>query len=193
MLSNSGLDGLRKLHESYPDLVIMSKELPMIDEEDACLRIRQASYSPIIVLGNEEESAETLELGADAYLMKPPGLIELVARVNSLLRRKPRYYPENETSTLEIENNEAEKGNGAKLTETEFRLASCLVCNKGRLLEYSQLISEVWGGKEVSRGTLHFHMRRLQQKLQVLFPYQVNIHNFRGVGYCLSRDSSAPE
>ena len=186
-------DGLRKLYQAYPDLIILARELPMVNGEDPCLRVRQACYLPIIVIGNDDAASEILELGADAYLMKPPGLHELVARVNSLLRRKTRYHPEDESSRLEIENARSEEGNGAKLTATEFRLASCLVCNRGRLLEYSQLISEVWGAKEVSLDTLHFHMRRLQQKLEAFFPYQVNIHNFRGVGYCLSGDSSAPD
>jgi DNA-binding response OmpR family regulator len=186
-------DGLRKLYQAYPDLIILARESPMVNGEDPCLRVRQACYVPIIVLGNGDDTSEMLELGADAYLMKPPGLNELVARVNSLLRRKTRYYPEGESFRLEIENDQSEKRNGSKLTATEFRLASCLVCNKGKLLGYPQLISEVWGGKEVSHGTLHFHMRRLQQKLQAFLPYQVNIQNFRGVGYCLSGDSSAPE
>jgi len=186
-------DGLRKLYQAYPDLIILARESSMVNGEDPCLRVRQACYLPIIVLGNDDVASEILELGADAYLMKPPGLHELVARVNSLLRRKTRYHPEDESSRLEIENDRSGGGNGSKLTATEFRLASCLVCNKGKLLEYSRLISEVWGGKEVSLDTLHFHMRCLQQKLQAFLPYRVNIHNFRGVGYCLSGDSGAPE
>lgn len=65
----------------------MARELPMLGREDPCLRIRQASYLPIIVLGSEEYEAETLEIVADVYMAKPPSLIELVARVKALLRR----------------------------------------------------------------------------------------------------------
>lgn len=86
-------DGLKKLYEGCPDLVIVARELPMLDGEDPCLRIRQTSYLPILVLGNNEETTEVLELGADAYMTKPPSLTELVARVRSLLRRKPRHNP----------------------------------------------------------------------------------------------------
>ena len=87
------LEGLKNAHESYPDLAIMANELPLVNGEEPVLYLRQTSYLPILVLGNDEEMAETLELGADAYMTKPPSLVELVARVRSLLRRKPRHGP----------------------------------------------------------------------------------------------------
>ena len=181
-MATDALDGLKKLYEVHPDLAIVSKELPMVNEEDPCLRLRQASYLPIIVLGNQEEAAEVLELGVDAYMMKPPSLIELVARVNSLLRRKPRVGPPGGNPAPEVKNYLIEEGvdlNG--LTPTEFRLASCLALKKGRLVDYPHIISEVWGGREVSRDTLHFHMRRLQRQLA-----NVGIFMLRGEGYIFS-------
>jgi len=156
----------------------------MVNGEDPCLRIRQASYLPIIVLGSDEQAAEMLELGADAYMTKPPSLSELVARVRALLRRKPRNDPPRDNLKLEIENTLTKGGNGSNgLTPTEFRLASCLILNKDRLLGYPRLISEVWGGKEVSLDTLHFYMRRLRQKLG-----NGGISMVRGVGYCYKGD-----
>jgi two-component system KDP operon response regulator KdpE len=65
----------------------------MLNGEDACLRIRQACYLPILVLGDEEEAVETLELGVDAYLTKPLSVSELVARVHALLRRRMGPLP----------------------------------------------------------------------------------------------------
>jgi len=184
------LNGLKKLYEAYPDLIIVARELPMIDGEDLCLRIREAAYLPIIVLGSQEEAAEVLELGADAYMKKPPSLSELVARVHALLRRKPRPDPMEENIRSEIGSMLPKGGNGLDgLTPTEFRLASCLMLNKGRLLGYPRLISEVWGGKEISLDTLHFYVRRLCRKLA-----NINIFGLRGVGYCFSGDGSrAPQ
>lgn len=178
------LDGLKKLYETYPDLIIVARELPRVNGEDAYLRIRQASYLPIIVIGNREEAAEMLELGADAYVAKPPVLGELVARVRALLRRKPRQEPPGGNIISPTRNHPPDDGNGSNgLTPTEFRLASCFLHNKGQLLSYDELISGVWGGKEVRLDTLHFYMRRLRQKLA-----DGGISMFRGVGYCLSGD-----
>lgn len=85
------VDGLKKIYEMNPDVIIASTDLPSVNREDACLRLRQASYLPIIILGSHEELAEMLELGADAYIVKPPNRREVVARVGSVLRRKGRH------------------------------------------------------------------------------------------------------
>jgi len=86
-------EGLKKVYESSADLAIMAKELPLVNGEEPVLYFRQAFYLPILVLGDDEETTETLELGADAYITRPPSLNELVARVRALLRRKPRHGP----------------------------------------------------------------------------------------------------
>lgn len=180
------LEGLKSLYQVYPDLIIVASELPRVNGGDAYVRIRQASYIPIVVLGSQEEAAEILELGADAFMAKPPSLSELVARVRRLLQRKPGFGQMGDNSDIDRDSDPPERGNGlGYLSATEYRLASCLVLNKGSFLEYTRLIEEVWGGKHVSRDTLHFYVRRLRQKLQAYFPYPVNISNFRGMGYCL--------
>lgn len=89
------VDGLKELHEARPDLIIMSKELPIMqgNHGEIYLIMREQSYVPIIVMGCEDNKVEILELGADAYVTKPPSLDVLVARVRSLLRRKMRKRP----------------------------------------------------------------------------------------------------
>jgi DNA-binding response OmpR family regulator len=173
-------DGLKKLYESYPDLIIVARELPMVDGEDACLRMRQASYLPMIILGSQEEAAEMLELGADAYMTKPLSSSELVARVHALLRRKPRFGPPSNDIRLEIEKHLPRDGGGSNgLSITEYRLASCLIFNKGRFMGYNRLITEVWGGRGASLDNLHFYIRRLRSKLA-----HGSIFGVRGLGYC---------
>ena len=186
LLAADTLEGIKNLYQDYPDLIIAARELSVVNGEESFIRIRQASYLPIVVIGNQEEAAETLELGADAFMTKPPNLKELIARVRRLLQRKPdfgwredNYGPNNNIS------NDANENRLNYLSATEFRLASCLILNKGKLLDYNQLIGEVWGGKEGSRDTLHSYVRRLREKIQAYFPYKINIFNYRGVGYCL--------
>ncbi len=174
--------GLSKLYETHPDLVIAA-----VDGGKPCLYVRQITYTPVIVLGGEERAAEMLEVGADAYMTTPPDLGELVARVRSLLRRKPTDGVEHHSSELQgIKSSPPEEGKGSNtLTATEFRLASCLLFNRGRLLDHQRLLNEVWGGKQVTLDTLHFYIRRLRAKLANL-----NIFGIRGVGYCLPGDNS---
>lgn len=91
--ARDGVDGLKKLQKASPDLVIMERELSLVNSEDPCSRIRQASYIPIIAVGNEQDVPEVLEFGADAYIAKPPNLRELTARVRAMLWRKNRDEP----------------------------------------------------------------------------------------------------
>ena len=80
-------EGLNRLRESRPDLIIMDDGLQAKADEDAVRRIRRGSYLPILVLGRHQETVEALERGADAFLPRPPNLGELKARVRVLLRR----------------------------------------------------------------------------------------------------------
>ena len=155
-IAADALEGIKKLYESYPDLIIASRELPKVKGEDAYQRIRQASYLPLIVIGIKEESAEVLEFGADAYITRETDLRELVARVRSILRRKmglrqskggrnsgdgDRESPADDPAD-EPTDDPVNEGNGDGsnyLSATEFRLASCLVINKGKLLDYQRL------------------------------------------------------
>jgi two-component system response regulator ArlR len=157
------------------------------------MHIREVSYLPIIVLGNQEEAAESLELGADVFMTKPPSLRELVARVRSLLQRKSRFEGKKKPPGTSITNNSLnesapvqDKSDGLKyFTSTEFRLAKYLINNEGNFIDYSRIIRDVWDGNKVSIDTIHFYVRRLRKKLQALFPYQVDIINYRGIGYRL--------
>ncbi len=188
-----GYQGLRSLYESCPDLVIMAQHLSALNAKELCARLRQVSYLPIIVLGNGEkkgtEGSEMLELGADAYMSTPPDLTELIARVGSLLRRRRGLVtdsPEGDSGTV-LEPPTFRGNSHGDLTSTEFRLLSCLMLNEGRLVSHSQLVSEVWGGKPVSKDCLKFYVRRLRQKPGQACTSPSYILNQRGMGYRFCR------
>ena len=165
--------GLKKLHEALPWLVIMDEELTPVNNQELCSRIRQVTEVPIIALGKEEERARMLVLGADAYLATPVCAGVLIARVHSLLRSyKGLMFWNDESFPVWL---------FASLTSTESRVLSCLVLNKGRVVSYPQLVTKVWEGKAISLDTVHFYVRRLQQKIA-----NGAISQLRGVGYRLS-------
>jgi DNA-binding response OmpR family regulator len=183
------LDGLKKLYETHPNVIIVSAGLTLLNGESPYWLVRQASYVPILVLGASEEAAEMLEHGADAYMIKPLNINELVARVNSLLRRRPKVDTPGDDFGPVMENYLTSRENSSNgLSPTEFRLASCLVLNRGRLLDYSRLTNEVWGGRAVSRNTIHFYIRRLRRKLT-----NIIILGLRGIGYYLPESNRGNE
>ena len=149
-------------------------------------------------------------------MTKPPSLRELVARVRNLLERKSKFdndrtnKPPGANSTYnsvynflnESFNNSPSEDNrtqhnpdeqdgtdGLKyFTSTEFRLAKYLINNEGNFIDYSRIIRDVWDGNKVSTDTIHFYVRRLRKKIQALFPYNVDIIDYRGLGYRLEEE-----
>ena len=102
--AEGALEGLDKLYQIYPDLIILDSDLGMVDGEDTYARIQQTTHLPLIVIGVQEEAVEVLELGADAFMVKPPSLTELVARVRRLLQQKSRVGTRGDKSEPKIEN-----------------------------------------------------------------------------------------
>ena len=185
--------GLIRVYQSIPDIVIMAEELPPVNGEELLSQIRQICDIPIIVLGTREgelAGARMLELGADVYMPKPLSLGELVARVYSLIRRLARSQAKI-TSThrtglgtksdpwgsISIE------GEHVDLTPTESRLLSYLRLSGGKVVPSSHLMTEVWGDKPVSSDVLKVYIRRLRQKLGDDSTSPVYILNERGIGY----------
>ncbi len=139
-------DGLEKIWETRPDLVIASTDLPPVNGENACLRLRQASYLPLIAIGSRDEVVEMLELGADACIIRPPSNREVVARVHLLLNRKRNDHTRG-GGRMGIKNYVRARDDPDGLSPTEYRLSSYFLFNEGKLLDYPRLITEVWGGK----------------------------------------------
>ena len=113
--ARSGVEGLKKLNRASPDLVIMQRELLPVKRQDPLSHIRQASYVPIITVGSDQDPTDMLEFGADVYMLTPPNLRELTARVRALLRRK--HLEEPPLGNLKVGNGETLDGTNQALSQ----------------------------------------------------------------------------
>jgi len=193
--ARDGIDGLKRVKATPPDLVVLDLMLPGLDGLDICKALRAApatSALPILMLtakGEESDKVIGLELGADDYLTKPFSPKELVARVKSLLRRKARQEPAVPVYTykelkLDQERHEVTfKGKDVQLTAKEFALLQQLLENPGRVLTRQTLLDRVWGYQsDVTTRTVDVHIRRLREKIPMLADMIVTV---KSLGYKL--------
>lgn len=196
----SGFDSSEKFWEAMkrqvPELVLLDIMLPGEDGLSVLRRIRSGgSRLPVIMLtarSTEYDRVEGLDAGADDYISKPFGIMELVARIRAVLRRS-EYTPSfTEFQYRELlifwEKHEVYlEGSPVSLTNKEFELLRLLVENRGIVLTREKLLEKIWGlGTERENRTLDVHIRTLRAKLGSAGPY---IQTVRGVGYKFTGDS----
>lgn len=176
------------------DLIILDVMMPVVDGVEACMRIREFSNVPIIMLTARGEDADKLvgfESGADDYVTKPFNIMELKARVRALLRRAAgTQRTEGKTISagdivLNTEERTAEKaGRSVELTAKEYDLIELLMRNPRRVYSRENLMNVVWG---YSYGgdyrTVDVHIRRLREKLETDSAQPEYILTKWGVGY----------
>lgn len=166
--------GLKKLKRDSPDLVILDIMLPEMDGFEVCRAIRQTSNIPIIMLtarGEITDKVVGLELGADDYLAKPFEPRELVARIQSVLRRA-HQLSDNQTLTFERLAIDLDKrialldGDPVDLTTNEFTALTLLARNAGKVLNRDQILQELRGMDcDAFNRSVDIAVSRLRQKL----------------------------
>lgn len=190
-------DALKSMADIVPDLAIFDIMLPGIDGISAVRLIRQDERlhkMPIILLtakSGELDKVAGLDAGADDYLAKPFGVLELSARIRSLLRRSHETKQERAQTitaaeiTLNVSTREVTRGGKViEFTLKEFELLRLLMENKGRVLTRDELLDEIWGYDFVGETrTLDMHIRSLRQKLNDDAENPIYIKTIRGVGY----------
>ena len=167
-------DGLKKLNQKSPDLVILDVMLPGMDGFEVCKTIRQHSLVPIIMLtarGELMDKVVGLELGADDYLPKPFEPRELVARIHSVLRRAKKIDKTRPQSfdRLEIDfTRHIVKLDGeiVDLTTNEFAALALLTGNPGKVFNRDEILQELRGiDCDAFNRSVDITMSRLRQKL----------------------------
>ena len=182
------------LEKRKPDLVLLDIMLPEEDGIQILQKLRQRQDTkklPVIMLtakGSEYDKVMGLESGADDYVSKPFGMMELLARVKALLRRTEDLRPAQENryviGDLTVNQKRHEvlvKGEAVTLTKKEFEMLCYLVENKGMVLTRDQLLNQIWGYDfDGENRTVDVHIRTLRQKLGDCGTY---IETIRGIGY----------
>ena len=178
------------------DLIILDLMMPKIDGLQACMRIREFSNVPVIMLTARSEDADKIigfECGADDYITKPFNLLELKARVRALLRRAGMSHQKEAGRltighiTLDADARAAWKeGQSVDLTAKEFDLMELLMRNPGRVYSRENLLNVVWGYEYAGDyRTVDVHVRRLREKLELDPANPRYILTKWGVGYYL--------
>lgn len=190
-----GESGLAEASGGGYDLIILDWMLPKKSGLDVCRKLRQADVdTPILMLtarGQIVDKVVGLQTGADDYLTKPFDMMELLARVQALLRRAPRA-PAAGASVAQfgdvvVNFKSAEvmrAGVTVALSAREFHLLRYLIEHRGAVVSRDQLLHEVWGYEALpSTRTVDVHMAWLRQKLEENPKHPEYIHTIRGFGY----------
>ncbi len=197
-----GREALRLLYEERPDLIVLDVSMPELDGWATLERIRELSSVPVVMLsalGAELEKVRALRGGADDYVTKPFGRQELLARVESVLRRSPSRDVRDTYADGLLEVDFAQRrvranGVDVELTPLEFRLLTAFVDHPGQLLEHDQLLELAWGGERgSSRDQVKLYVGYLRRKLGAAGVPPDAIESVRGYGYRYAPGSAGPE
>ena len=179
------------------DLIILDLMMPKIDGLQACMRIREFSNVPIIMLTARSEDTDKIigfEYGADDYITKPFNILELKARIRAMLRRAGAAAQRTGEGrltqghiTLDTAQRSAWRGEEpVELTAKEFDLMELLMRNPGRVYSRENLLNVVWGYEYAGDyRTVDVHVRRLREKLELDPANPEYIRTKWGVGYYL--------
>ncbi|WP_337031181.1 response regulator transcription factor [Paenibacillus illinoisensis] len=190
-----GLEALQIIKTTSVQLVILDVMMPVLDGIQACLKIREVSNTPIIMLSAKEEDIDKitgLTTGADDYMVKPFNPLELLARVRAQLRRQTLIGKAEYNSLILIKDLVIDKSkhsvklkeNEISLTPLEFSILELLASHPGQVFSSEKIYETVW--KEpygYSDNTVMVHIRNLREKLEMNPREPQYIKTVWGVGY----------
>lgn len=182
------------------DIMLLDVMLPKLSGTEVLRQIRDTSDMPVIMLtakGEDMDRILGLEYGADDYIVKPFNILEVKARIRTILRRSMRKSNKSETLNLrEIELDPARRsvmrsGKDINLTAKEFSLLHMLMVDAGKVFSREELLNSLWNvGDESSHDlrTVDVHIRRLREKLERNPAKPAYIKTKWGVGYYFALD-----
>ena len=205
MVAYGGLEGLRLLEENKDacSLIVLDVMMPDMDGFQVLQKIRAKSNVPVLMLtarSDEEDKVSGLRLGADDYLTKPFGINELMARVNSLIRRYTTLNPVtgNESATMLLKGMVIDKISRTvtvqnlpvELTGKEFDLLVFLAESKGRVFTKKQIYTQVWAEEYAfDDSNIMSFISKLRKKIEPNPEQPFYIQTVRGVGYRFNKEA----
>ena len=201
-----GIEGLEKLKEKEVHLAIIDVMMPRMDGIHMVMRLRKEYDFPVIMLSAKSEEVDKimgLNMGADDYVTKPFQPLELLARVNSHLRRYKRFLevtgqgnetPENVYRIGGIELNEYTKeilvdGEPVKMTPMEFKILALLMRSPGRVFSAEEIYERVWNERAINTDTVMVHVRKIREKIEYNPKEPKYLKVVCGVGYKIEKIS----
>jgi len=193
-----GERGVEMVDIEKPDLVILDIGLPDISGYETLKRIRLFSVVPVLILtvrSDEDDVVKALELGADDYMVKPFRKLELLSRVQALLRRYTTFQEQGAEvltcGSLTLDPNTGRlmcKETEIKLTNTERRILQHLMRNWGHVVTYTSLAEAVWGSDYPdATNSLKVYVRRLREKVEEDPSEPKLVLTTAGIGYSLAK------
>lgn len=199
--ADSGRVALGEIALRAPDLVILDLNLPDTPGTEVLRALRQLCSVPVLVLtvlGHEQSKIESLDAGADDYLVKPFSGGELLARLRALLRRSSQEAVVESVfqfGPIQVDLDRSKvlrDGKVVRLTAMEFSLLRLLVANRDKVMTHRHILRELWGPQAVSSTNyLRIYMMRLRKKLGGDAASARHFQTESGVGYRFVSDPTA--
>jgi two-component system, OmpR family, phosphate regulon response regulator PhoB len=198
--AGDGEEGLLKVEEETPDLILLDWMLPKVSGVEVCRQLRtrpETRRTPILMLtarGEETDKVRGLDTGADDYVVKPFAMSELTARIRALLRRtRPELVDERlEYADIVLDRGSrrvTRSGANVHLGPTEFRLLDFFMQRPGRVFTRERLMDAVWGPNTyVELRTVDVHVGRLRKALMISGARDP-IRTVRSAGYALDQQA----
>lgn len=191
----SGKEAQIAFSKENPDAVLLDISLPDTDGFEVLKWMRERSDVPVLMIsarGEELDKVRGLELGADDYVTKPFGFLELSARIKAVIRRSQALPPMSgggkfESGDLLVNYSTHQvflEGRSVRLTPIEYKLLYQLTRNAGQVLLHDHLLTKIWGPEYLGElDYLRIYVRRLREKLEKNPQMPVQILTERGLGY----------
>lgn len=190
-----GEEALKMFSGSSVDLILLDVMLPKLDGIQVCQRIREQSNVPILMLtakGEDMDKILGLEYGADDYMTKPFNILEVKARIKTILRRATQTVQPDSQKLIRVHDMEVNTvnrsvtlgGKEVRLTAKEFDLLQMFITNRGKVFTREAMLETVWKYDYMGDArTVDVHIRRLREKIERVQNAPEFIFTKWGVGY----------